>query len=104
MQEGVEADRIIMEESANNTIENALFTLDLLYELGISSVVIITADYHLPRVQTIFERILPKHFKRAYKAEHPDLTPLERNQEDANEQKMLKDLDAHLANYGITKK
>jgi len=104
MQEGVDAERIIMEESANNTIENALFTLDLLYELGVQSVVIITADYHLPRVQTIFERILPKHFKRAYKSEHPDLTPLERQQEEQNEQKMLANLDAHLANYGVTKK
>ena len=54
---GLEADRLILEDQSRSTIENAQFTLDILLKEypGISSIAIVSSDYHIARGSLLFE-------------------------------------------------
>ena len=56
VENGVESNNIIKEEKSNTTLENIVYSIDIIEELNISKeVIIVTSDYHLFRAMTIGE-------------------------------------------------
>ena len=53
-------EEIVLEKSSRNTLENALYTRDLLARRKIRSIQLITSRYHMKRAVLIFTSILPK--------------------------------------------
>lgn len=53
---GVPADRIIIEDRARDTLENALFSAAMLRHRGWTEAVVVTDAYHLPRALYTFRR------------------------------------------------
>ncbi len=51
---------IILEQSSRNTLENALYSRDLIARYEIRSVQLITSRYHMERAVLIFRSVLPK--------------------------------------------
>ena len=51
---GVSADRIILEDRAANTFENAVFVGSIIHERNWRQVVVVTDSFHLPRALVIF--------------------------------------------------
>jgi uncharacterized SAM-binding protein YcdF (DUF218 family) len=51
---------IVLEKSSRNTLENALYTRDLIARQKIRSLRLITSRYHMKRAILIFRSILPK--------------------------------------------
>lgn len=51
---GVEPGAILLEERAQNTYENALFTRDLLRERGAERILLVTSAAHMPRAAAVF--------------------------------------------------
>jgi uncharacterized SAM-binding protein YcdF (DUF218 family) len=56
---GVPRDKILNEEKSTTTIGNAHYIGLLISELGIKSLIVVSTDYHLPRVAIIFHRMYP---------------------------------------------
>lgn len=54
------AERVILEKSSRNTLENALYARDLLAEVHIRSIILITSRYHMKRSTLLFRNSLPK--------------------------------------------
>eukprot|EP01025_Chloroclados_australasicus_P004592 TRINITY_DN1117_c0_g1_i1.p2 TRINITY_DN1117_c0_g1~~TRINITY_DN1117_c0_g1_i1.p2 ORF type:complete len:192 (-),score=7.54 TRINITY_DN1117_c0_g1_i1:658-1233(-) len=54
---GVTPEAIIIEDQAQNTIENAFYAREILQKKGVKSAVIITSDFHVPRSSLIFKTI-----------------------------------------------
>jgi len=53
-------EELVLEKSSRNTLENALYTRDLLARREIRSIQLITSRYHMKRAVLIFTSILPK--------------------------------------------
>lgn len=51
---------IILEKASRNTLENALYSRDLIARYEIRSVQLITSRYHMKRAVLIFHSVLPK--------------------------------------------
>lgn len=54
---GVADDRILIEDQARNTFENALYAGRMLRERGLARVIIVTDGFHLPRALYVFRRL-----------------------------------------------
>lgn len=54
LEQGVSADRIILEDRATNTFENAVFVGRFIHERNWQRVVVVTDSFHLPRALVIF--------------------------------------------------
>ena len=55
---GVPHDRIVIEDQAQNSIENALNCLPILQSSKIQHITLVTSDYHMPRCRLLFEAVL----------------------------------------------
>lgn len=54
------ADKVILEKSSRNTLENSIFGRDVIVRSGVHSVLLITSRYHLKRASILFRNSLPK--------------------------------------------
>jgi len=95
---------VVMETNSKNTIENAINTRDVLEDLGVTKVIIITSDYHMQRARRVFEIILSERGKvKDYQISGvEDKSPIsqeERKKEHETENAMLSKLDSHIALY-----
>jgi uncharacterized SAM-binding protein YcdF (DUF218 family) len=52
---------IMLEERASSTVENAVLTLPLLVERGVTDAVVICAPLHLGRARWIFRKVYGEH-------------------------------------------
>lgn len=59
---GVPEDKIIIEDQAQNTFDNAKFVRDLLHQNNIDSIILVTSPYHQRRAYSTFRRILGDNF------------------------------------------
>lgn len=55
--EGVRTEDVIREDRSRSTYENALYSRELMEELGYSSAVVVTTDWHARRSQFIFDKV-----------------------------------------------
>lgn len=55
---GVPISCVIIEDKAQNSIENALNCLPILQSKSVQHVVLVTSDYHMPRCRLLFELVL----------------------------------------------
>ncbi len=53
-------EEIVLEKSSRNTLENALYSRDLIARQKVRSILLITSRYHMKRAVLIFRSILPK--------------------------------------------
>jgi uncharacterized SAM-binding protein YcdF (DUF218 family) len=56
---GIPRNRILHEQAATSTVENAKFTKPLLDKLGAKRVILVTNWFHVPRAAAIFHREMP---------------------------------------------
>jgi len=56
-EQGVPEASVTLEPRANNTVQNAIFSLGILRSLGARRVVLVTSDFHMPRAQYTFEAV-----------------------------------------------
>lgn len=54
------SDKVILEKSSRNTLENSIFGRDLIVGHDIRSIILITSRYHLKRSSILFRNSLPK--------------------------------------------
>ena len=54
---GIETDRILTDENAMTTLENAVNTFAILKEQGIETITIVTSSYHQRRAQLLYETL-----------------------------------------------
>lgn len=54
------SDKVIIEKSSRNTLENSIFGRDLIVRHDIRSIILITSRYHLKRSSILFRNSLPK--------------------------------------------
>lgn len=54
------ADKVILEKSSRNTLENSIFGRDVIVRRGVHSVLLITSRYHLKRASILFRNSLPR--------------------------------------------
>ena len=54
---GVAAERIVVEDMARNTFENAVYAGRIMRERGWSRVIVVTNSYHMPRALYVFRRL-----------------------------------------------
>ena len=52
-------ERVLLEKISRNTLENALYSRDLLQEHGVRTVLLITSRYHLKRATLLLRNALP---------------------------------------------
>eukprot|EP01103_Thecamoeba_quadrilineata_P019607 TRINITY_DN8014_c0_g1_i1.p1 TRINITY_DN8014_c0_g1~~TRINITY_DN8014_c0_g1_i1.p1 ORF type:complete len:299 (-),score=33.08 TRINITY_DN8014_c0_g1_i1:14-799(-) len=104
--EGIPISKIVEEDEARNTIENAVFSLDICANLRISRATVVTSCFHMQRTRMIFERV----FQRSRLLNVPelcfeeDLEPAGMTQADYKgeakvESIMIGMLDQHLAYF-----
>lgn len=53
-------ERVLLEKSSRNTLENALYSRELILGNGITSIQLITSRYHMKRATLFFRAVLPK--------------------------------------------
>ena len=51
---GIDASRIFIDEKALTTVDNAIYTLEILEKLGIRNMIIVTSSYHQRRSQMLY--------------------------------------------------
>ena len=68
---GLNANRIITETRAKNTLQNAIYTVEKLIEANIKTITVITSDYHLRRGSILFKG------EAMVKAEKLGITPMQ---------------------------
>ena len=54
---GIDADRILIDESAMTTLENAVNTFAILKEQGIETITVVTSSYHQKRALLLYETL-----------------------------------------------
>jgi len=57
---GVDERDIIIEEKAESTYQNALYSRDIVLKQGFKSAIVISSPYHMRRVKLAFERVFRK--------------------------------------------
>lgn len=78
---GIEPERIVREDRARNTRENATFTAPLLEARGLRRVLLVTSAFHMPRAVGCFRAVgvdadaLPVDFRARHPAREPHLLP-----------------------------
>lgn len=55
--EGVDPEDILREEQSRSTYENALYTKEIMLEMGLVSALVVTSDWHGKRTQFIFNKV-----------------------------------------------
>ena len=68
---GLDANRIVTETKAKDTIQNAKYTMEKLIEYNIKSITVITSDYHIRRGSILFKG------EAMVKAESLGITPIQ---------------------------
>ncbi|CAH2031317.1 YdcF family protein [Trichlorobacter ammonificans] len=53
-------ERVILEKTSRNTLENAIFARDILVQHNVRSILLITSRYHLKRAAILFRHALPR--------------------------------------------
>lgn len=104
LEAGVAEDRVIVEDEALNTIENALNVVDLSAQYRIAKATIVTSDFHMPRARKIFSAVFEDSRLKtvpelAFVEDKPVLDPEERRREEEIEDHMLLQLETHLGYY-----
>lgn len=92
---------IIMECISNNNIDNCLKLLRVLQHLNLHTVHVVTSEFHLPRIQWIYDTILKSAvssmaFQVSYHVSPDGLSAVERVERDATEQHRIRDSQAAL--------
>lgn len=54
---GISKDKIIVEDTSRNTIENAINSLDICQKLGVHSIYLVTSSWHMPRSVITFNKV-----------------------------------------------
>lgn len=54
---GVPADRILVETRSRNTYENALYSKEILKNMGQKTIIIVTSAFHMPRAVATFKKM-----------------------------------------------
>jgi uncharacterized SAM-binding protein YcdF (DUF218 family) len=54
------SDKVFLEKSSRNTLENSIYGRDLIVRSGVRSVLLLTSRYHLKRASILFRNSLPK--------------------------------------------
>ncbi|HIJ89001.1 MAG TPA: YdcF family protein [Desulfuromonadales bacterium] len=54
------SDNVFLEKSSRNTVENSIFSRDVIVRSGARSILLITSRYHLKRASILFRNSLPK--------------------------------------------
>ena len=54
------SNRVILENSSRNTLENSIFGRDVIVRSGVHTILLITSRYHLKRASILFRNSLPK--------------------------------------------
>ena len=66
---GIPQDKLILEEKATSTYENALYSKSLMEQHGFNTALVISSDYHMRRTQLTFNKVFKKtDFKITYVA------------------------------------
>ncbi len=60
-QHGIAADRIFIDESAMNTVDNAVNTLEILEAQQIEIMTLVTSAYHQPRAQVLYTAVAARY-------------------------------------------
>ena len=69
---GATSDEIIQENEASSTWQNATHTLEMMQELGCTSALIVSSDYHTRRVHLAYERVNEDYgFDLTFVSAHP---------------------------------
>jgi len=63
LKQGVLEDKILIEEKATSTYENALFTKEILDKLDFKKIILVTSPYHQRRAYMNFSYVLGKDYK-----------------------------------------
>jgi uncharacterized SAM-binding protein YcdF (DUF218 family) len=69
---GIDKKYIIIEENANNTYENALFSLPILKEKGYKSIILVSSPDQSKRLRRIFDKVLKKENIVIFSTYSPD--------------------------------
>jgi len=77
--QGIPRERILHEEAATSTVENARFTKPMLDRLGAKRVILVTNWFHAPRSLAIFRKYQPgRNFVVAFSPKSEPLTKWDR--------------------------
>jgi len=94
--EGISEIKVILEDKALTTVQNALYTYDLLHELGINKVVVVTASFHMERSKKIFNIVFRDGFLLEYVTHNPGLTHAQFKHEMDVERRMIATVEEDL--------
>jgi uncharacterized SAM-binding protein YcdF (DUF218 family) len=78
---GIDPARVIVEDKANNTRENATYTRAIVSERKLGALLVVTSAYHVPRAAGCFRAVgleadfLPVDYRAREPAREPDLLP-----------------------------
>ncbi|MFS0839065.1 YdcF family protein [Paenibacillus sp. 1P03SA] len=78
MELGVPEQAIVLEDRADSTYENAVFSKKVIGEHGFKSVTVVSSDFHMRRVKLLFDRVFKDSGIRLHYVAAPDknFTPL----------------------------
>ncbi|MEW6408753.1 MAG: YdcF family protein [Nitrospirota bacterium] len=54
---GVPENRILVETQSRNTYENALYSKEILKDMGVKTIILVTSAFHMPRAVAVFKKI-----------------------------------------------
>ena len=60
---GRDADNVVLENTSQNTLENAIYAKDMILARKVSSIILITSRYHIRRAELLFKSMLPSEIK-----------------------------------------
>ena len=70
LEQGIPAKNILVENYSFNTIENILFAKKILKAMRLTKIMIVSSDWHLPRVKLICKFLLEKKYTVSFKGVH----------------------------------
>ena len=83
---GIPGKNILLEEKSRDTIGNAYFTkVQYLKPRNFKKFIIVTSDYHIPRVQYIFRKVLGSKFEINFEGVVSNISPENKSFNNANE-------------------
>jgi len=96
----VPKDQIILDTEALNTIENVIYTTDMINSLRergviINSITYVSSEYHIPRIMKILDAFGPEDIENIYTS-GSTVYPAVRI---PNEEKIMKTINASINNY-----